>query len=163
MIQICKGRVGWKKDISQFTFVGPYDNSVIAYVSRDMTKPTIWLCAQRRLRSTWASAQTDQRRRCPHEKNLGSSATYWAQKTDQTGRMPRLIWVFAGSTLILLVLSCRDSCVLSKFNTASDQKFYNRIPNWIATFSYQLKTLISSNHVWSSMVYVKQAMTSTLL
>ena len=30
-------------------------------------------------------------------------------KTDQTGWMPRLIWVFAGHTLILLVLPCRDS------------------------------------------------------
>ena len=30
-------------------------------------------------------------------------------KTDKTGRMPRLIWVFAGHTLILLVLSCRGS------------------------------------------------------
>ena len=30
-------------------------------------------------------------------------------KTDQTGRMPRLIWVFAGRTLILLVLSCHRS------------------------------------------------------
>ena len=28
---------------------------------------------------------------------------------DQTGRMPRLIWVFAGCTLILLVLSWRGS------------------------------------------------------
>ena len=28
---------------------------------------------------------------------------------DQTGRMPRLIWVFAGRTAILLVLSCRGS------------------------------------------------------
>ena len=30
-------------------------------------------------------------------------------KTDQTGRMSRLILVFAGRTLILLVLSCRCS------------------------------------------------------
>ena len=30
-------------------------------------------------------------------------------KTDQTGRMPMLTRVFAGRTLILLVLSCRDS------------------------------------------------------
>ena len=29
--------------------------------------------------------------------------------SDQTGRMPRLIWVFARRTLILLVLSCRGS------------------------------------------------------
>ena len=54
-------------------------------VSLDMTKPTKWVCTQRRLR---------------HEGQV---------KTDQTGRMPRLIWVFPGRTLILLVLSCRGS------------------------------------------------------
>ena len=38
-------------------------------------------------------------------------------KTDQTGRMPRLVWVFAGRTLILLVLSCRGSyCVTDIHN-----------------------------------------------
>ena len=42
-------------------------------------------------------------------RKLGSIATHWAhsEDSDQTGRMPRLIWVFAGRTLILLVLSCR--------------------------------------------------------
>ena len=35
-----------------------------------MTKPTIWLCTQRRLRSAWASAQSDQSLRCPHEERL---------------------------------------------------------------------------------------------
>ena len=30
------------------------------HMSRDMTKPTKWVCAQRRLRSAWASAQSDQ-------------------------------------------------------------------------------------------------------
>ena len=46
-------------------------------------------------------------------KNLGSSATHWAQSedSDQTGRLPRLIWVFAGRTVTLLVLSCRGSYV----------------------------------------------------
>ena len=36
-----------------------------------------------------------------------SLATHWvhSEDSDQTGRMPRLIWVFAGRTLILLVLS----------------------------------------------------------
>ena len=57
------------------------------------------LCAQRRLGSAWASAQTDQ-------------FSLWAQyvakdprflhvdseDSDQTGQMPRLIWVFAGHT-----------------------------------------------------------------
>ena len=44
-------------------------------------------------------------------RNLGSLATHWAhsEDSDQNGRMPRLIWVFAGRTLILLVLSCRGS------------------------------------------------------
>ena len=58
-------------------------------MSHDMTKPTKWLCAQPRLRSAWASE--------------------WTVKTDQTGQMLRLIWIFAGHTLILLVLSCRGS------------------------------------------------------
>ena len=40
--------------------------------SRDMTKPTKWLCTQRRLRSAWASAQSDQSLCCPHEESLAS-------------------------------------------------------------------------------------------
>ena len=32
-----------------------------------------------------------------------------SEDCDQSRRMPRLIWVFAGCTLILLVLSCRGS------------------------------------------------------
>ena len=48
-------------------------------------------------------------------RNFGSLATHWAQSddSDQTGRMPRLIWVFAGRTLILLVLSWGGSCTLT--------------------------------------------------
>ena len=40
-------------------------------------------------------------------RDLGSLATHWAHSkdSDQTGRMPRLIWVFAGRTVTLLVLS----------------------------------------------------------
>ena len=44
---------------------------VRVYMTRDMTKPTKWLCAQRRLRSAWASAQSDQSLHCPHEEALG--------------------------------------------------------------------------------------------
>ena len=40
-------------------------------MSRNMTKPTKWVCAQRRLRSAWASAQSDQSLRCPHEETFG--------------------------------------------------------------------------------------------
>ena len=77
-----------------------------------MTKPTKWVCAQRILRSAWASAQSDQSLRCPHEETLGTELPIErTAKTDQTGRMPRLILVFAGRTVILLVLSYRGRSV----------------------------------------------------
>ena len=57
-------------------------------------------CAPSEDRSAWASAQSDQSLRCPHEETLESLATHWVhiEDADQTGRMPRLIWVFAGCT-----------------------------------------------------------------
>ena len=39
-----------------------------------------------------------------------------SKDSDQTGRMPRLIWVFAGRTLTLLALSCRGSYNLCSRN-----------------------------------------------
>ena len=39
-------------------------------MSHLMTKLTKWLCAQWRLRSAWASAQSDQSLRCLHEESL---------------------------------------------------------------------------------------------
>ena len=80
------------------------------YLSDDMTKPTKWVWAQRRLRSAWASAQSDQSSLCAHWVARDPSFLHADSKdSDQTGRMPRLSWVFAGRTLILLVLSCRGS------------------------------------------------------
>ena len=35
-----------------------------------------------------------------------------SEDSDQTRRMPRLIWVFAGRTVTLMVLSCRGSYLL---------------------------------------------------
>ena len=57
------------------------------------------MCAQRRLRSALASAQSDQSLHCPLEESLGP----WlpikrTAKSDQTRRMPKLIWVFAWRT-----------------------------------------------------------------
>ena len=48
-------------------------NVCTEHVSHDTTKPTKWLCARRRFRSAWASAQFDQSLRCPHEESLGPS------------------------------------------------------------------------------------------
>ena len=60
-------------------------------------------CAQRRLRSAWASAQSDQSSLHAQCLAKGSSFLHVDSKdSDQTGRMPRLIWVFAGRTLTLL-------------------------------------------------------------
>ena len=46
-------------------------------------------------------------------RKFGSLATHWAhsEDSDQNGWRPRLIWVFAGRTVIWLVLSCRGSYV----------------------------------------------------
>ena len=55
-------------------------------------------------------------------RKLGSLAIHWvhSEDSDQTGRMPRLIWVFAGSTHILLVLSWGGS--YSVVEEASDKE-----------------------------------------
>ena len=80
-------------------------------VSHLMTKPTKWhVCPAKTqislgIRPVWSASSLAWRK-------LGSLATNWAhsEDSDQTGGMPRLIWVFAGRTATLLVLSCRGSC-----------------------------------------------------
>ena len=64
------------------------------------------------IRPVWSESSRSEYRK------LGSVATHWAhsEDSDQTGRMPRLIWVFAGRTLTLLVLSCRGSNALIKWS-----------------------------------------------
>ena len=82
-------------------------------ISRLISKPTKWSVhpaktqismgiAQRRLRSAWASAQSDQSS-LPTWRNIGSSATHWA--TAKT--LIRLCWSesLLGAQIILLVLS----------------------------------------------------------
>ena len=77
--------------------------NVVQYISRDMTKPTKWSCAQRRLRSALASAHSDQSSLSAWW-ILGSLATQWAHSEDWLGECPG--WsVFARRTAILLVLS----------------------------------------------------------
>ena len=59
------------------------------------------LCAQQRLRSAWASAQSDQSLRCPYKEAVGPSLPIERTSNtliSRTGRMPRLIWVFTGWT-----------------------------------------------------------------
>ena len=59
-------------------------------MSRDMTKPTKWLCAQRRLRSAWASAQSDQSLRCALNVQLRTQAFFMrtAKTLNRLGGCP---------------------------------------------------------------------------
>ena len=82
-----------------------------------MTKPAKWVCAQWRLRSESLPSAW---------RNIVSLATHWAHSKDsiQTGRTPRLIWIFAGRTVILLVLSRGGSYL-------SFSAYEGRGSNWI--------------------------------
>ena len=81
------------------------------HMSHDMTKPTKWVCAQRRLqvslgiRPVWSASSLCAQRVAKDPSFLHADS----EDSDQIGRMPRLIWVFARRTAILLVLSCRGS------------------------------------------------------
>ena len=75
------------------------------------------MCAQRRLRSAWASAQSDQSL-CPHEESLGPELhIQHTAKTDQTGHMPFCRFCRALAQLFSLMDSVVQ--VTSEFN-----KFY---------------------------------------
>ena len=75
--------------VSQFHSNYKIDVKFELNMSRPMTKPTKCLCAQRRLRSAWASAQSDQSLRCPHEESLGSKLP--TERTAKTLMRLRLI------------------------------------------------------------------------
>ena len=75
----------------------------IRQVSHDMSKPTKWVCTQRRLTSAWASAQSDQSSQCAQWVAKDPSFLHADSKdSDQTWQMPRLIQVFAGCTLFFV-------------------------------------------------------------
>ena len=84
---------------------------LLLYLSRLMTKPTKWYVRPARtqislgIRPVWSESSP-----CPQwvAKDPGFLHAD-SEDSDQTERMPRLIWVFAGRTVILLVLSCRGS------------------------------------------------------
>ena len=82
-----------------------------------MTKQTKWHMRPTRtlislgIRLVWSESPLSAWRK------VGSLATHWAHSEDsdqtgQTGQMPRLIWFFAGPTVVLLVLSWGGSFVV---------------------------------------------------
>ena len=83
-------------------------------LSHLMTIQTKWLCAQRRLKISqgigvvWSESSL-----CAQWVAKDPSFLHVdSEDSDQTGRMPRLIWVFAGCTATLLVLSWGSSVFL---------------------------------------------------
>ena len=77
-------------------------------MSSNISKPTKWHVRPAKtqirlvIRPVWSEYSLSAWRK------LGSLVTHWAhsEDPDQTRRMPRLIWVFVGRTVILFVLSC---------------------------------------------------------
>ena len=63
------------------------------------------------------------------------------EDSDQTGRMPRLIWVFAGRTFILLVLPCRGSNNLS--NPSVEASGYRPLIQQLAASQSKVQTICS--------------------
>ena len=100
-------------------------------MSSHMTKPTKWYVHPVKtqislgIRPVWSESSLSAWRK------HGSLATHSAhsEDSDQTGRMPRLIWVFTGCTLILLVLSSRGS-FLFRDRTRRAQKEWHLVMNF---------------------------------
>ena len=92
-----------------------YDGSAFCagYRSHDMTKPTKWHVRPAKtqinlgIRPVWSESSLCAQWVAKDPSFLHADSEY----SDQTGRMPRLIWFFAGRTLILLVLSCHSSVI----------------------------------------------------
>ena len=73
-------------------------------MSQLMTKPTKWPCPQQRLRSAWASAQSDQSLRCALNGKLRTQSVFMrtAKTLIRLGGCPGWPEFFAGGTLTLL-------------------------------------------------------------
>ena len=77
------------------------------------------ICAQQKLRSAWASTQSDHKVVAVHMKNIEPLTTYWAHgedsdqtgrmHSDQTGQIPRANLSLRLGHIILLVLLCCDT------------------------------------------------------
>ena len=110
-------------------------------MSRIVTKPTQWHVRPAKtqvslgIRPVWSESSLSAWRK------LRSLATHWAdsEESDQTGRMPRLIRVFAGRTCHF-VCFCHDAAQIERCILRSDTKHVRRmVPSykWAATWQNQ--------------------------
>ena len=70
------------------------------HMSDRMTKPTKWPMCQTKTQISLGICPVWSESSLSAWRNIGPLTTYWAhsEDSDQTGRMPRLIWIFAGHT-----------------------------------------------------------------
>ena len=86
----------------------------VLYLSHLMIKPTKWHVRPAKtqlslgIRPVWSESSLCAQWVAKDPSFLHADS----EDSDQTGRMPRLIWVFAGCTIILMVLSCCGSFLL---------------------------------------------------
>ena len=126
------------------------------------------MCAQQRLRSAWASAIWSESLLCVQWVAKDPRFLHAdSEDSDLTGRMPRLICVFAGHTLILLVLSCRG--LFASYHSSDRQslwmhssKFlclsfvavsYTKLFSW-KNYFVKLKTSYTHNKVYREYKYI---------
>ena len=128
------------------------------YLSHLMTKPTKWhVCPAKTqislgIRPVWSKSSLSAWRK------LGSLATHLAHSgdSDQTRRMPRLSWVFAGRTVILSVLSWGGSFYLSNYyfalkaKAASDTK--PNVSQWKEMLWCQVSDCNLQNLLWQILI-----------
>ena len=150
--------IGLKTNLNSFCYLTTYRylpisiyfnmNEFHLHVSRLTTKPTNWSVAAAKtqisqgIRPVWSDSSLSAWRK------LWSLATHWAhsEDSDQTGRRPRLIWVFAERTVILLVLSWGGSIM---FLRTFSPLFISIAPPSVKTFSTSLTIFSHFCQSWS--------------
>ena len=115
------------------------------------------LSAQWRLWSDWGVFVVRMKKAWVHSYPL-STRDLWAhnEDSDQTGQMPRLIWVFAGCTVILLVLPWGSSNVIYCTKKRVDFLSENKVPqnnSELVVFSFTFAFLF----LCSQQVHAQQA------
>ena len=137
LVEHCKPRSDWTDRPGQtlFTPIRLFRKSSLIKDLYCLVILSSHLCISQKRKEEkkmWATAWQIQQTKCAPSEDSdqpwseSSLCTQWVAKdqrflhadsedSDQTGRMPRLIWVFAGRTLILLVLceNCRISTEIS--------------------------------------------------
>ena len=76
-----------------------------------------------------------------------------SEDTDQTGRMPRLIWVFAGRTATLFVLSCRGSDDEECLSCTNKNVHFRTASYTLHCYNYQFISTLGTVKIIHSLQY----------